>query len=223
MNILDFKKMKRDENALVEHNAPSTSKTAQQSPQKRANKRKLTQVTNCSVTLKSYTTSYCNPIYLLTFQPESPKSKKAGPTRRSTDLNRSIKSPASKKAKRESDASPSKNLRRLTGRPEPSSPAKSPSKASKSSPTKTESPPKTSRNKELTDEEQEKRRLLGLERLKESIRYDGEFQCIAAQESIFSRLNEEYLDEEEELNEPKLEHFVPFASVGNTKRTEPTE
>jgi hypothetical protein len=93
----------------------------------------------------------------------------------------------------------------------------------KASPTKPGSPNRANRNKELTDEEQEKRRLLALERLKESIRYDGEFQCIAAQESIFSRLNEEYLDEEEELNEPKLEHYVPFASVGNTRRTDPTE
>lgn len=77
----------------------------------------------------------------------------------------------------------------------------------------------------MTDEELEKRRIASLNKLKDSIRYDGDYQCIAAQESTFSRLNDEYLNEEEELNEPKLEHYVPFASVGSSlnKHKEPTE
>lgn len=107
--------------------------------------------------------------------------------------------------------------------PEASSPNKSPSKPTKTSLVKNESPNRANRNKDLTDEEHEKRRLLALDRLKESIRYDGEFQCIAAQESIFSRLNEEYLDQEEDLNEPRVEHYIPFTSVGSSKRTDSTE
>ncbi|KAI6184496.1 Histone acetyltransferase [Aphelenchoides bicaudatus] len=197
LRVLDFKH--RHEIAAIGNSPPSTSKAAQQSSPKRPSKRKLKQVT------------------------ESPKSKKA--PRPSTDLNKSIKSPATKKAKVGSDTSPSRALRRLTSRsnPETSSPSKPSPKASKVSPTKTESPNRVNRNKELTDGEHEKKRLSTLERLKESIKYEGEYQCIAAQESIFSRLNEEYLDEEEELNEPKLEHYVPFASVGNSKRTDSTD
>lgn len=155
---------------------------------------------------------------------ENSKGKK---TSRRSDPNKSIKSPPQKRAKIEqSDASsPSRTLRRLSSRtnPETPSPVKSSPKSSKLS--HNESPNKLTK-KELTDEEQEKRRASALNRLKESIRYDGEFQCIAAQESIFSRLNEEYPDEEEELNEPKIEQYIPFASVGggtSSKRGDPKE
>jgi hypothetical protein len=68
--------------------------------------------------------------------------------------------------------------------------------------------------------------LAAIEKLKNSIRNDGDFQCIAAQESTFSRINEEYIDEEEELNEPQLEHYLPFGAVANSnaaRRSERTE
>ncbi|KAI6196548.1 Histone acetyltransferase [Aphelenchoides besseyi] len=91
----------------------------------------------------------------------------------------------------------------------PSSP-----RSTRTSPTKTDSLPKSPRSKEPTDEDEEAQRLAFLAKLKDGLRYKGDFQCIAAQESTFSRLNEEYVNEETDQTTTEIQHFFPFASVG---------
>ncbi|KAI6234124.1 Histone acetyltransferase [Aphelenchoides fujianensis] len=83
--------------------------------------------------------------------------------------------------------------------------------------------PRATRGSPLKSEEEgEAQRLAFLSKLKESLRYTGEYLCIGAQESSFSHLNEETTTNERENSaESELHHFAPFAAVGRPKEEPP--